>query len=189
MKLHTYQSPEHYRRVQEEWNRRKLSWVYVAEKELDIIAKTLKPIGPRFGICHGARNGHEVAGLHSRLPDCRVIGTDISSTATDFKNVIQHDFHNPMPDGCGPACFVYSNSLDHAHDPQKAIAAWKAQLRIGGLLIVHWSVDSEEAYMTEADCFGASLEEYRSLIKPDREIRDGMTRLGCLLIWERLGDD
>lgn len=184
MKLHSFADYAEYVRTQERVNRQKLDYVYVCEPEINQIAVTIRSyVSPQFGVCHGVRNGWEVLRLRELL-GCVVVGTEISSTASQFPFVIQHDFHAAHKD-LHEADFVYSNSLDHSHQPHTAIARWKSQLRPGGILIVHWSQDSTENYMSDADCFGASLDEYHKLIDATACIHENMTRQGALLIWQK----
>jgi SAM-dependent methyltransferase len=152
-----------YRAAQVATNARKLSNVFACEAELQAIAADmLEHVRPSSGICHGARNGWEVETLRNLL-GCDVVGTDIAPTAADY-GLIQMDFHT-LPDGwAGRFDFVYSNSLDHAHDPATAVANWVRSLRFGGRLYLSHCRNSERA-QNLADCYGASLAEYEALVR------------------------
>ncbi len=87
-----------YRKTQIFHNRRSVDRVWADDATLSLIAEDLKAhdLG-RNGICHGARNGFEVAWFRANL--CGdVIGTDISDTANDFPHMHEWDFHDENPD-------------------------------------------------------------------------------------------
>jgi hypothetical protein len=104
------------------------------------------------GICHGVRNGIEVKLFNNLLnednPSYKIIGTDISYTATNFENVIQWDFHLIKKDFINKFDFIYSNSLDQSNNPEKALNSWLECLKVDGLLFVdlgkggksHWAL-------------------------------------------------
>lgn len=104
-------------------------------------------------ICHGVRNGSEVAWLRNSLK-IEVIGTEISDSATLFSDVIQWDFHNVKPEWIGAVDFIYSNALDHSFSPKACIAAWVSCLKAAGRLFVHWSPthDSKHFGLNGANC-------------------------------------
>jgi len=112
-----------YRREQERGNRAKIEQVWTNEANLQFISRWLQGRGlvPQFILCHGTRNGFEQK-VFSGFFQCDVIGTEISSTATQFPMTVQADFHEPMAEWDRRADIVYSNSLDHAYDPAKALA-------------------------------------------------------------------
>jgi len=113
-----------------------------------------------FGICHGVRTGFENQEL-SRLLGIEVVGTDLVGR----DQVLEMDFHEMKPEWAGKADFVYSNSLDHSHDPRLALHAWMCSLRPGGMLLIHIGIGHEHLTLDAADCFGASKDEYRSLLE------------------------
>lgn len=55
-------------------------------------------------------------------------------------------------EGCD---FIYSNSLDHSYDPEKALDAWMSCLTKNGVCIIEHSSGDEKS--TELDPFGAPL--------------------------------
>ena len=145
---------EAYRRAQIFHNKRKFDRVFADRLTLEVVADYLRPRGPRFGICHGARNGWEVARLRELLGG-DVIGTDISDTAEMVPDMVQWDFHEPNPDWVGRFDYVYTNSLDQAFDPERALATWADQLAPGGLIIVEHTMMHGAAKKGEMDPFGA----------------------------------
>ncbi len=155
---------DHYRRVQQDGNRRKIDFQWVDEASIIFLsAEIRKRIAlPRFGICHGTRRGNEQMWFSRHLGDCVVIGTEISDTAQDFPRTVQWDFHNPRDEWVGSADFVYSNSWDHSFDPPRMFKVWADQLRRGGLLILEHTHYHLEA--NELDPFGANPDELLHLL-------------------------
>ncbi len=165
MKKIEYLSYEHYRRTQIEVNELKLGSVWADRSELARVADYVRSHIPEaaFGICHGARNGFEVAVLRELL-DIEVIGTDISPTACDFPNLVQWDFHEPNPEWVRSVDFVYSNSWDHSYDFDRCLAVWMESLRPGGKCFLQWTRIHSEEGVHDADCFGLSLAELESRV-------------------------
>ena len=130
---HTYAGGyEEYRVTQIECNRRKLNNVWADETTLSTVVEDLRGHGlGKSGICHGARNGFEVSWLRRALGG-EVIGTDISETATRFPHMHVWDFHDDNPDWERRFDFVYTNSLDQAMEPARALKAWAKQIVPGG---------------------------------------------------------
>lgn len=132
--LHNYAGGyEEYRATQVFHNHRKLDKVWADEGTLGVIADDIAAhLGPvSSGCCHGARNGFEVEWLARRL-NAKVIGTDISETVSRFPNLVVWDFHQENPEWRDAFDFIYTNSLDQAFEPDRALATWAAQLRSGG---------------------------------------------------------
>lgn len=156
-----------YRQTQEEGNKRKIDNVWVIEKNIEYLAKYIKKqIGNvRFGMCHGTRRGLEQKWFRKYLgKQTNVIGTEISETATDFPNTIQWDFHKVKPEWKNKADFIYSNSLDHSYDPEKALNAWMSCVRPGGLCIIEHSDGHHESGANQLDPFGAHIVKMPYLI-------------------------
>jgi hypothetical protein len=138
-------------------NKRKINCVWAQESNIEFLSvrlkRRLKQL--RFGICHGTRRGVEQQWFKKYL-GCDVIGTEISETATDFPDTIQHDFHEVKPEWVNAVDFIYSNSLDHSYDPEKCLNAWVSCLTDDGVLIVEHSEGVDER-SKESDPFGAHL--------------------------------
>ena len=147
---------EHYRNVQVAANKKKLDKVWAEEITLNIIAEYIEstPQRERRGLCHGARNGWEVKWLGQRL-HCEVIGTDISETAKDMENMVQHDFHEPREAWVSRFSFIYTNSLDQAFNPERALSVWAEQLADGGLIFIEHTMFHSASGASEMDPFGA----------------------------------
>lgn len=144
-----------YRNVQIATNKRKFERVWAEERTLSAIAADIRSRGlDRNGLCHGARNGWEVEWLAREL-GCPVIGTDISETANEVPHLVQHDFHEVREDWLGKFSFIYSNSLDQAFDPARALAAWAGQLTPDGRIYVEHTMRHSPTGAGEKDPFGA----------------------------------
>ena len=158
--LHRYPDYATYRDVQVAGNKAKLGKQYVKKSHIALLAEHLRgALGEiRFGLCHGTRRGAEQAWFRAHLPGADVIGTEISDTAADFPHTVRWDFHEPNPDWAGRADFVYSNSWDHAYDPDKAFSAWIDALRPGGLMLLDHTKGQLPGAASALDPFGVTYE-------------------------------
>lgn len=163
MKLYKYKSVDEYKKVQEDGNIKKLHCVFVNEKVIDEISNYIKCNIPNasFGICHGTRRGVEQK-LFIEKTGAKVIGTEISSTATQFPNTIQWDFHEIKKEWNNAVDFIYTNALDHSYDPGHALSQWIKCLNNNGVLFIEYTKYSR--MNSKLDPFGASLEETKNLI-------------------------
>lgn len=161
---HRYSSYGDYRGTQIHWNKAKIGQVWADERTLEAIATDIERRGLKTGICHGARNGFEVEWLARRLQaspslsnplQASVIGTDISDTALQFPNMVVHDFHQPRSEWREAFDFVYTNSLDQAFDPAKALSTWTDQLTENGCIYIEHTMQHSAAGASEMDPFGA----------------------------------
>ena len=143
-----------YRAEQVKANEAKLHWVWADARTLEVIASDVERRCLRNGLCHGARNGFEVRWLQDRL-HTRVIGTDIAETAEQFPDMVVHDFHERRPDWVGQWGFIYTNSLDQAFDPRRALDAWAEQLASGGCIYIEHTMQHSPSGASEMDPFGA----------------------------------
>ena len=150
---------ERYRKIQEAGNKKKIESSWVQKEDVDFLSKKILEITrkPSFGICHGTRQGLEQKWFGDLLT-CRVLGTEISETATSYPNTIQWDFHEVNPEWHQKADFVYSNSFDHSYDPGKALSAWVDTLKPDGICIIEHSQYHNPEAANELDPFGARLE-------------------------------
>jgi hypothetical protein len=148
---------ETYRRVQNEGNRLKLSWTYARADVIARIAKhAQKHIPEVTGIlCHGVRNGSELKWFAGHFPAAELLGTDIADSATTFPNTIQWDFHDSRDDWQGRWSVIYTNSWDHAMDPEKAFRAWAGSLQPGGILYLEHGPGHDKSGTDSLDLFGA----------------------------------
>lgn len=158
MKLHSFIGYQEYVNSQCERSRKATGLTWVTKQSIESVSKIIGKA--EFGICHGAKSGVEVD-LLREFTGAEVIGTDICEQ--EHKAVIEWDFHNVKPEWIGKADFIYSNSLDHSFAPQFALYQWATCLKEGGLLFLEWSPD-HDGKPTSADCFQASLDEYKTMV-------------------------
>jgi SAM-dependent methyltransferase len=181
---HLYDDYETYRKVQEQGNKAKLRAQFVKKEHIFFLADWLKARGKvSFGLCHGVRRGKEQKWFMKRLEGARVIGTDISETATEFENTVQWDFHDDNPEWQGRADFVYSNSWDHAYDPAKAFRAWAQCLVPGGVILIDHTSGHLPKSSNTLDPFGATREAVIRILE------EGCAGLGRVTeVLDRSGD-
>lgn len=161
MKLHAYANYDEYRKAQQAANQRKINVVWVRQRDVQFIADYIKTrITPKFGICHGTRTGHEQEWFRECL-GCEVLGTEIATSASAYRNTICWDFHETKPEWLDAVDFIYSNAFDHAYDPQKALDAWMSCTR---LCIIEHTVYHGPKHVSEVDPFGAELQVMPYLI-------------------------
>jgi hypothetical protein len=160
------QSREVYRQIQEIGNRHKLGAVFAIEDNLQHLAEYAeRKVGSvQFVLCHGTRNGAEQRWFRKYLGGSpRVLGTEISSTANQFPDTMQWDFHEQNPEWIGKADIVYSNSWDHSIDPDRMFRNWMECLSERSIMLLEHSVAHEGRNPDALDPFGAT--------------RDGLIRL------------
>lgn len=115
-------------------------------------------------LCHGAFRGSETDRFKFYG---KVIGTDL---APEHPDVIEHDFRIQKEEWIGQFDLIYSNSLDHADDPESCIQVWLDQLTPDGLMFIQWTPAHIE--VNGGDCFGAHLHEYVILFNRHGEVLD-----------------
>jgi len=168
MKVYRYKSYAAYKKAQVKANRDKLAKSWVKPYVVDLICERIIGVNPRpaFGLCHGTRRGEEQKLFRTRL-GCEVLGTEIADTAEKFSYTIEWDFHQVKDEWLRACDFVYSNSLDHAKNPARALSAWVSCLKPDGLLVIEW-VDKlgrgRSKQATATDPFSATTPEVCGLI-------------------------
>lgn len=152
-----------YREAQIAGNSRKLDKQWIDENSIKWLSEiVLQKIGqPEFGLCHGTRRGKEQEWFAKYL-GCKVLGTEISASATKFPNTIEWDFHDVKEEWVGRCDFIYSNSWDHGYSPNKMFRAWMSCVRPGGLLILTHT--KAHNVISETDPLGMTFEELRELL-------------------------
>ncbi len=146
-----------YRALQTAANKMKIENQWVPQAHIALLARYMLDQGarPRRGICHGTRRGAEQAWFREHLgAGAQVFGTEISDTAPDFPDTIQWDFHDVDPGWIGQMDLVYSNSWDHAHDPERAFAGWASCLAPGGFLLLDHGWNYQPGRVSAMDPFG-----------------------------------
>jgi len=136
MKIYEYKNYEHYKKEQIAANYQKLSWSFKNKAHMEEIKK--RKNSANNIICHGTRRGGEQLEFLKQYPDAYVIGTEISDTATQFPNTIEHDFNVQKQEWIENFDIVYSNAFDHSFDPDTTIEVWKQQLNKDGLMYLVW---------------------------------------------------
>ena len=164
---------ETYRRTQNAGNAAKIDWVWAKQPNITRLADF---IGKRCGtspniLCHGTRNGAEQRFFKAALPHASVLGTDIADTATQFPDTIQWDFHELKAEWIGRFDAIYSNSWDHAFDPERAFANWLRCLSANGVLLIEHTREHTPKFATELDPFGATLKALIELLQAIPEPR------------------
>jgi len=155
--LYEYNSYDEYRKTQIDHNIRKLSKVWADDKTLDRVAEkvlSLKLGETIKGICHGTRNGFEQNYLTSNYKRIHAFGTDISESAHEFPLSFVWDFHERKIEWVNSFDFVYSNSLDQAWNPKKALTSWLEQLNSTGIVIIELTVNHGPEGASVMDPFG-----------------------------------
>ena len=167
MKIYKYSDYDQYVKKQTEANKKKIGWVYVKPKSIAKISNHFKKNCPNGKadaiICHGTRNGAEQEMFKSHFPSAKIIGTEISETATKFPMTVQHDFMESNDDWIGKFDIVYSNSFDHSIKPKSTLQVWKDQLTPFGIMYIEYSVSQSES--TEYDPLDATNEEVIKMIE------------------------
>lgn len=161
MRIYEHKSYDEYVEWQTKINKEKLNWVYAREHAIKKICEDKKAAS--FIICHGTRNGGEMKLFLNHFPYTYIIGTEISDTATQFENTVQHDFSIPKKEWIGKADIVYSNSFDHTNDPKKTIETWRDQLNETGTLYLEYN--EGQSVCEPADCLDATESEIKELIE------------------------
>ena len=141
MKIYNYESYDEYVEEQTKANKKKITNVWVRENVLSIIKMYYKT--PDIILCHGTRNAAEQKIFKKFYPEAKIMGTEISETASQFPNTINHDFHEELPQYVGKCDIVYSNSFDHSYDPEKCMKTWVGQVKEGGHLFLELMIGYE----------------------------------------------
>lgn len=181
MKIYKHKNYKEYYDAQIYKNKHKLKNIWVEQSEIDVVVRHIKNniTNPKFGICHGVRNGWEVEMFRNDL-GIEIIGTDISPTINDFPNCIELDFHNIKDEWVDNVDFIYSNSFDHSNDPTRCLDQWMKCLKKEGVCYIHWlyakSIDS-------ADCFDAKVSDMKDFFSQKYNVVDEVNTIGNRIIF------
>ena len=157
IKIHRYKNYQEYKQTQIYFNKQKIDKVWADKDTLKTISDFLKQnieSNAIKGLCHGSRNGFEQNFFNKEISGAKVIGTDISETAKDFKDSFIHDFHEEKKDWINNFDFVYSNSLDQSYDPKKALKTWLNQIKKERFIIIEHSDQHGVVASSKMDPFG-----------------------------------
>jgi SAM-dependent methyltransferase len=142
MKTYKYKNYQEYQDCQIAANKKKAQNVWAKEKNIKAISKYLikhcKFPDYGLGLCHGTRQGWEQVWFMKYLGYLvsYVIGTEIGEITG--LHTIRWDFNIERKEWVGKFDFVYSNSFDHAFDPEETLSIWARQLKPGGLIILEY---------------------------------------------------
>ena len=141
MKIYKYRNYDEYVNCQIHANQRKKNNVWAVEENIKFLAEYLKFIMPVMGLCHGVRQGYEQKWFMKYLPDCTVFGTEIGDASAE--NTVKWDFNDYNKEWVNKFDFIYSNSFDHAFDPEKTLNVWATQVKSGGLIMLEYDKRQE----------------------------------------------
>ena len=161
MKIYQYKDYNEYKKAQVDANVEKLKNVWVEESTIHQI-KIFKTDATQI-LCHGVRNGKQLEFYQKYYPSCQIIGTEISHTAKQFKNVVEWDFHNEKEEWKNKFDIVYSNSWDHSYDPTKSLSVWKDQLTNSGHIFLEHAYEPNHNEATIIDPLEIYHEEIKKL--------------------------
>lgn len=171
MKIYQYKNYDEYVHEQEKANIAKLEKVWVRKENLEWIASKCE--GVKDIICHGTRNAAEQNFFKEIWPDCEVIGTEISSTASKFPMTVQWDFAEPKDEWVEKFDLLYSNSFDHSFDIDKTMETWYNQVKVGGYFVVEVSTNPGNNKSVISDPVSIETNELEKLLSLwDLEILD-----------------
>lgn len=149
MKIYKYNNYDDYINAQILANKRKITKIWIKEETVKSIFNNY-PTANKI-LCHGTRNGKEQQFFINYFNNAKVIGTEISDNASQYKNTVQHDFHEVCAEWIGTFDIVYSNSWDHSYDPKKSLMVWRDQLNHSGRLYLEQALDPTDNRSRESD--------------------------------------
>jgi hypothetical protein len=164
-KIYKYKNYNEYVKTQVKFNIKKINHTWADKynlKKISIFVKKNIKKKNISGLCHGSRNGYEQKKFMQFLPKSKIIGTDISPTARNFQNTVQHDFHKEKWISCFD--FIYSNSLDQSYNPKLALTVWLRQIKKGGFIILEHAEQSGIIGQGKMDPFGVEANFFPYLL-------------------------
>ena len=146
MKIYKYKNYDEYVKCQQEANRRKSKNQWAVEQNIFTLANYIdknlgNPDKKILGLCHGVRSGKEQEWFNKHLICAEVIGTEIGNAYA--LHTVKWDFNKVNPDWIGKFDFIYSNSFDHAFNPEKTLVIWSQQLKPGGIILLEYDKRNE----------------------------------------------
>ena len=182
MKIWNYNSYEEYKIAQINGNKSKIKNSFVDPISIDMLCNYISKLHtPEFILCHGTRRGLEqqyFKDSFSKLNiNVNVLGTEISSTATNYPNTIEWDFHDVKEEWVSNVDIVYSNSIDHSYKPHDCLRAWMQCLNKNGLCILEYSVICNSV-CDPTDPFSSTLEEFTEFVSTDYTLVDTLVTNG-----------
>ena len=166
-KIYKYKNYDEYKDAQIFYNKKKINHIWADEENLKKICDYIKKniIKDNInGICHGSRNGFEQNFIQKNIANSKIIGTDISDTAINFKNSVVWDFHKENKEWIGFFDFVYTNSLDQSYDPKIALNIWLNQINKDGYIFIEHSEQHGVIASGKMDPFGVEANFFPYLL-------------------------
>ena len=167
VKIYKYKNYEEYKKTQIFFNKKKLHHVWADGESLKILSDFINTNVKKNnvkGLCHGSRNGFEQEFFNNNIKNSEVIGTDISETATNFKNSVIWDFHEINEKWIKNFDFIYTNSLDQSYDPNLALSTWLEQINDNGYIIIEHSDQHGVRSSGKMDPFGVEANFFPYLL-------------------------
>ena len=157
-----------YIEIQKEFNILKEENIFESHETLYKLSNYIKSKLPKIsltGICHGIRNGYEVFEFRNNLDTKEIFGTDIHfNHRNNDPYFFKLDFHESVSKWDNKFDFVYTNSLDHAHDPLKCLKSWCQSLKENGIIIINFTDAHTPAAAGEPEYFSFSIKSLINLI-------------------------
>lgn len=164
MKLYQYESYDEYVKVQERANKAKIRNVWVNESTINNIHRDYGGSAQTI-LCHGTRNAAEQNFFKRFYPFAEIVGTEISSTASQFPMTVQWDFSEEKKEWKEKFDIVYSNSFDHSYDPIKTLLAWKGQVSKKGKLYLEHGYSPLDNKSKDTDPLEIASEELVEMLE------------------------
>mgnify|MGYP001413284597 CR=1 FL=1 len=167
VKIYQYKNYDEYKETQIFYNKKKINHIWADEETLSIISNFIKENINKEninGLCHGSRNGFEQEFFNNNIINAKVVGTDISETASKFKNSFVWDFHKINDKWLNSFDFIYTNSLDQSYDPKLALTTWLGQINKNGYIIIEHSDQHGVRSSGKMDPFGVEANYFPYLL-------------------------
>lgn len=111
-------------------------------------------------LCHGIRNGKEILAFKKILNKYNItfLGTDLNPWVSNLDYGLVHDFQKRIPKKFGKFDIIYTNSLDQAQFPKKALESMYMDLSRNGILIIYFSELHGKMGFSTLDPFSCEIE-------------------------------
>lgn len=168
MEIYKYKNYDDYVKSQIKGNLKKID--RIKQKDTAYVQpETIKQIVNRKQdaksvLCHGTRNAKEQIYFQKHLPEAFIIGSEISTNATEFPMTVEHDFNVVKDEWLGSFDIVYSNSFDHTITPLETLQVWKDQLTDNGALFIEHTVLKRNHVSNRIDPLKIEKEELINII-------------------------